>query len=147
MTAIAHVAAVHLSGYHLTRLGHEETLTVNHLAPQLLTMRLLFNLLFAFELRRRHPELRVVALDPGFVRTKLGRHATGAFRLLLRATAPMQTAPATPARDLADALDDTVTGVVGRNLRPITSSVLSADPATAGRLWDESIRLLARIQS
>lgn len=34
----------------------------------------LANLLFTYELQRRHPELSVVALHPGMVRTDLGRH-------------------------------------------------------------------------
>jgi retinol dehydrogenase 12 len=34
----------------------------------------LANLLFSYELQRRHPELSVVAVHPGMVRTDLGRH-------------------------------------------------------------------------
>lgn len=34
----------------------------------------LANLLFTYELQRRHPELSVVAVHPGMVRTDLGRH-------------------------------------------------------------------------
>jgi retinol dehydrogenase 12 len=34
----------------------------------------LANLLFSYELQRRHPELSVVAVQPGMVRTDLGRH-------------------------------------------------------------------------
>jgi retinol dehydrogenase 12 len=34
----------------------------------------LANLLFSYELQRRHPELSVAAVHPGMVRTDLGRH-------------------------------------------------------------------------
>jgi retinol dehydrogenase 12 len=37
----------------------------------------LANLLFSYELQRRRPDLSVVAVHPGMVRSELGRHFPG----------------------------------------------------------------------
>lgn len=97
----------------------------------------LYNVLFASELARRHPLLRVCTVDPGFVRTALGREATGAFRALLWLTRPIQRTPDDPAREIADALlDPSAVGYCEPGGKPAEPSELARDVGVARRLWD-----------
>ncbi|GAA4631573.1 hypothetical protein GCM10023196_061530 [Actinoallomurus vinaceus] len=84
--------------------------------------------------------------SPGFVRTALGRDATGAFALMLRLTRPFQADPEKGARtsihlasspDVAD-----VTGGYFENGRPARPGALAQDRAAAERLWTLSARLV-----
>lgn len=47
-----------------------------------------------------------VGIDPGFVRTNLGRSASGTFRVLLNITRPIQAPPERPARLIRRVLED-----------------------------------------
>jgi retinol dehydrogenase-14 len=78
-----------------------------------------------------------VAVDPGFVRTNLGRTATGAFRLMLTLTRPMQVAADRPARLIHRVLDDpdVQNGAYVGEKGPARRSPLTDDEAAA-RTWD-----------
>ncbi|WP_433516048.1 SDR family NAD(P)-dependent oxidoreductase [Nonomuraea sp. CA-143628] len=108
----------------------------------------LLNILFVTEFARRAGKNVVTAnaADPGFVRTNLGRHATGAFGLFLKATRPFQDAPekaAATALHLATSPEVASTsGGYFAKSRPGKPSGLSQDPVIAGRLWDLSAKLL-----
>lgn len=106
----------------------------------------LLNLLFA-SARLRHPHVAPMeTIDPGFVRTGLGRNARGAFRLLLTLTRPFQTMPEIPARYISDRLTATDfrdggysglkgTGKLANNAR---------DEVAADRAWEWTNDLLAQ---
>jgi retinol dehydrogenase 12 len=107
----------------------------------------LLNILFSYELARRLAGTGVIAncLSPGFVRTELGREATGAFRLFLRLARPFQTSPEAGAQTpVYLATSPEVAEVSGRYFEqcaPAESSALSRDPAAAKRLWRLSAQL------
>jgi retinol dehydrogenase-12 len=107
----------------------------------------LLNILFTYELARRLVGTGVTAncLSPGFVRTDLGREATGAFRVFLRLSRPFQTSPEAGAQtSVYLATSPEVAEVSGRYFEkctPAESSVLSRDPAAAERLWQLSAQL------
>ncbi|MGH3762161.1 MAG: SDR family NAD(P)-dependent oxidoreductase [Actinophytocola sp.] len=120
----------------------------NHI--RMYTTTKLLTVLFVSELARRAHGTGVTAnaADPGFVRTNLGRHTTGLFRLFLTVTRPFQTSPAKAAQTtvyLATAPEVTTTsGGYFANGRPARPSPLSQDPAVARKLWDLSVDLLTR---
>jgi NAD(P)-dependent dehydrogenase (short-subunit alcohol dehydrogenase family) len=94
----------------------------------------LANLLFTGELHRRHPELGVVALHPGMVRTRIGRSFPRAkvAALLLFAVSARQGAK--PVVRLAT--DPAVSnGAYYDRFAPATPSAAARDRAKAQRLW------------
>jgi NAD(P)-dependent dehydrogenase (short-subunit alcohol dehydrogenase family) len=107
----------------------------------------LLNVLFTYELARRLAGTGVTAncLSPGFVRTELGREATGAFRVFLRLARPFQTSPqAGAATPVYLATSPQVAEVSGRYFEkptPAESSAPSQDPAAAKQLWQLSTQL------
>jgi retinol dehydrogenase 12 len=107
----------------------------------------LLNILFTYELARRLVGIGVTAncLSPGFVRTNLGREATGAFRVFLRLARPFQSSPEAGAQtSVYLATSPEVAKVSGRYFEkctPAESSALSQDPAAAERLWQLSAEL------
>jgi retinol dehydrogenase-14 len=107
----------------------------------------LLNIVFTYELARRLVGAGVTAncLSPGFVRTELGREATGAFRVFLRLARPFQTSPEAGAQTpVYLATSPQVAEVSGRYFEkyaPAESSALSRDPAAAKRLWQLSTQL------
>jgi retinol dehydrogenase 12 len=107
----------------------------------------LLNILFTHQLARRLSGTGVTAncLSPGFVRTELGREATGAFRVFLRLSRPFQTSPEAGAQtSVYLATSPEVAEVSGRYFEkcaPAESSALSRDPAAAERLWQLSTQL------
>jgi retinol dehydrogenase-12 len=107
----------------------------------------LLNILFTYELARRLAGTGVSAncLSPGFVRTQLGREATGAFRVFLRLARPFQASPEAGAQtSVYLATSPQVAEVSGRyfeKCKQAESSALSRDPAAAQRLWQLSARL------
>jgi NAD(P)-dependent dehydrogenase (short-subunit alcohol dehydrogenase family) len=107
----------------------------------------LLNVLFTYELARRLAGTGVTAncLHPGFVRTALGREATGAFRVFIRLALPFAASPEAGAATVVHlATSPEVGAVSGRYFAkraPATSSALSRDPAAAERLWRLSARL------
>ena len=107
----------------------------------------LLNILFTYQLARRLAGTGVTAncLSPGFVRTELGREATGAFRVFLRLARPFQTSPEAGAQtSVYLATSPQVAEVSGRYFEKCTqaeSSALSQAPAPAQRLWQLSTQL------
>jgi retinol dehydrogenase-12 len=107
----------------------------------------LLNILFTYQLARRLAGSGVTAncLSPGFVRTDLGREATGAFRVFLRLTQPFQSSPEAGAQtSVYLATSPEVAEVSGRYFEkstPAEPSALSRDPAAAERLWQLSAQL------
>jgi NAD(P)-dependent dehydrogenase (short-subunit alcohol dehydrogenase family) len=107
----------------------------------------LLNILFTYELARRLAGTGVTAncLSPGFVRTNLGRQATGTFRVFLRLARPFQTSPEAGAQtSVYLATSPAVAEVSGRYFEkctPVEPSALSQDPAAAKRLWQLSTQL------
>ena len=107
----------------------------------------LLNIVFTYELARRLAATGVTAncLSPGFVRTDLGREATGAFRVFLRLTRPFQSSPEAGARtSVYLATSPEVAEVSGRYFEDCAlaeSSALAHDPAQAKRLWQLSTQL------
>jgi NAD(P)-dependent dehydrogenase (short-subunit alcohol dehydrogenase family) len=83
-----------------------------------------------------------MAVDPGFVRTGLGRNAIGGFRVLLTVTRPIQSAPGVPAALIAslvespDAEDGAYVGARGNAKR----SPAAQDPAAirAASVWTKA---------
>lgn len=95
----------------------------------------LANLLDTFELHRRHPELTVLAVHPGIVRSNLGR----AFPRLRVAAMHAVSIPARAAgRDLAHlATSGDIEGVAYYNRRHRSRpSDAALDQTTAARLWE-----------
>jgi NAD(P)-dependent dehydrogenase (short-subunit alcohol dehydrogenase family) len=144
-TAPARVVVVSSSAH--TRATRLDLATVPTSADYFTTK--LLNLLFVAELARRTEGSGVTATaaDPGFVRTDLGRHATGAFRLFLTLSRPFQASPAKAARTpvfLATAPElATASGGYYSASRPARPSALAQDPELARQLWDLSTSLLA----
>lgn len=110
----------------------------------------LLTVLFTTELARQlaGSGVSVNVADPGFVRSGLGRDATGGFGLFLKMMRPFQRNPtrgaATP---LYLATSPEVAGASGgyfANNRPAKTSPLAQDRATAQRVWDFSNELLTR---
>jgi retinol dehydrogenase 12 len=107
----------------------------------------LLNILFSYELARRLAGTGVTAncLSPGFVRTQLGREATGAFRVFLRLARPFQTSPEagaqTPVYLATSPAVAEVSGCYFEECKQAESSALSRDPAAAKRLWRLSAQL------
>ena len=108
----------------------------------------LLNILFVRELARRLQGKAITAnaADPGYVRTNLGRHATGGRHMLSTLTRPMQMSPdraaATPVY-LATSVD--VAGMSGSYYaggRPAEVSELAQNPKLARRLWGVSAQAL-----
>ena len=108
----------------------------------------LLNVLFVHELARRLQGRGITAnaADPGFVRTNLGRHATGGQHMLQTLTRPIQANPdraaATPvylatSGDVADA-----TGGYYAGGHPVEVSELAKNPKLARRLWAVSAQAL-----
>jgi NAD(P)-dependent dehydrogenase (short-subunit alcohol dehydrogenase family) len=83
----------------------------------------------------------IAGVDPGFVRTGLGRRATGAFRVLLAMTRPIQSRPEVPAELLASLVesDQLTDGAYLSNAGNASRSALSRDPiaVAAARSWTE----------
>jgi NAD(P)-dependent dehydrogenase (short-subunit alcohol dehydrogenase family) len=107
----------------------------------------LLNVLFSSELARRLAGTGVTAncLSPGFVRTELGREATGAFRVFLRLARLFQSSPEAGAQtSVYLATSPAVAQVSGcyfEKCATAQSSALSRDPAAAKRLWQLSTQL------
>jgi NAD(P)-dependent dehydrogenase (short-subunit alcohol dehydrogenase family) len=105
----------------------------------------LLNVLFTAELARRGATANCA--DPGFVRTNLGREATGGFALFLKASAVFQARPDKGARTsvhLACA-DEVPTGRYFVNGKIKSPSPLAQDTAAARRLWDLSAELTGTV--
>ena len=108
----------------------------------------LLNILFVRELARRLAGTGITAnaADPGFVRTNLGRYASGGRRMLLTASRPMQSSPeraaATPVYLATSDQVAAVTGGYYANEHPMELSGLATDSKLARRLWAVSAQAL-----
>jgi retinol dehydrogenase 12 len=100
----------------------------------------LANLLFSYELQRRHPELTVVALHPGMVRTDLGRRFPRVQVALLTAFLLSARQGARPLVRLATGADVVAGGYYNR-FTLTSSSAASYDTATARRLWEATVAM------
>jgi NAD(P)-dependent dehydrogenase (short-subunit alcohol dehydrogenase family) len=96
----------------------------------------LLNLLFAQAWARRPHQAPMEVIDPGFVRTNLGRNATGRRRALLAITRPLQSPPARPAALIAHRLraDDFHDGS-SQGFKGLSPSASNVDDASADRAW------------
>ena len=108
----------------------------------------LLNILFVQELSRRLQGRGITAnaVDPGFVRTNLGRHATGGRHMLLTLTRPMQVSPdraaATPVYLATSADVAEATGGYYAGGHPAEVSDLAKNTKLARRLWAVSAQAL-----
>jgi NAD(P)-dependent dehydrogenase (short-subunit alcohol dehydrogenase family) len=108
----------------------------------------LLNILFVRELARRLAGTGITAnaADPGFVRTNLGRYASGGRRMLLTVSRPMQSSPeraaATPVYLATSDQVAAVTGGYYANEHPMELSGLATDSKLARRLWGVSAQTL-----
>jgi NAD(P)-dependent dehydrogenase (short-subunit alcohol dehydrogenase family) len=93
----------------------------------------LANLLFTYELQRRRPELSVVAVHPGMVRTDLGRQFPKLQVAAVQAFALSARRGAEPVVRLAIG-DEAPTGYYDRFTR-VRSSATSYDEDLAQRVW------------
>lgn len=88
--------------------------------------------------------------DPGFVRTNLGRHATGGFAVFLKLASIFQDTPVkaadTPVYLLTTPDVEGVNGKYFTRSRPGKPSALSQDPAVATKVRELSIDLLTSRQ-
>jgi NAD(P)-dependent dehydrogenase (short-subunit alcohol dehydrogenase family) len=101
----------------------------------------LANLLFTYELQRRHPELSVVAVHPGMVRTDLGRHWPRIQVAAMHAMSISASKGAEPVVSLATA-PVVEPGAYYSRFATTRSSPESYDTDTARRIWEvtESLR-------
>jgi retinol dehydrogenase 12 len=107
----------------------------------------LANALFARELARRWAGTGVsaICMEPGFVRTDLGRDAHGPYRWLVRLARPLAASPRRAGAAVARlAADPAFAGVSGYfvGVRPVRPSALARDDALARHLWDRSAALV-----
>ena len=103
----------------------------------------LYNILFTRQLARLTADraMLVNCLSPGFLRTNLGREATGAFRLFLTLTLPFRRPPEVGAMAVTQVLEATTTGAYFRGPQEAAPSRLAQDAEAARRLWDISWKL------
>lgn len=94
----------------------------------------LANLMFTYELQRRHPELTVLAVHPGMVRTDLGRHFPRLQVAAMHAISMSASKGAAPVASLA-AEPHVERGAYYNRFTPAQSSAASYDSAAASRLW------------
>jgi NAD(P)-dependent dehydrogenase (short-subunit alcohol dehydrogenase family) len=94
----------------------------------------LANLLFSYELQRRHPELSVVAVHPGMVRTDLGRHWPRIQVAAMHAMSISARSGAGPVVSLATE-PAVERGAYYNRFTTTRSSAESYDDDVAGRLW------------
>jgi NAD(P)-dependent dehydrogenase (short-subunit alcohol dehydrogenase family) len=95
----------------------------------------LANLLFSYELQRRHPELSVVAVHPGMVRTDLGRHWPRIQVAAMHAISISARKGAEPVASLATA-PAVERGAYYNRFTTTRSSSESYDSDVARRLWE-----------
>lgn len=100
----------------------------------------LANLLFTYELHRRHPELTVLAFHPGLVRTDLPRSFPRIQAFLVTALAMSPRRGAEPLVRLAMSPEVRSGGYYDR-FDLAESSPESHDPEAAARLWEISEKL------
>ncbi|MEV6338099.1 SDR family NAD(P)-dependent oxidoreductase [Nocardia vinacea] len=103
----------------------------------------LANLLFSCELQRRHPELAIVALHPGMVRSDLGRRFSRLRVAPMHAISLPTAKGAAPIIELATSTD-IESGAYYNRFKPVRSSPQSYEAATARRLWEVTEQLRGR---
>ncbi|HEX2648193.1 MAG TPA: SDR family NAD(P)-dependent oxidoreductase [Candidatus Dormibacteraeota bacterium] len=106
----------------------------------------LYLVLFTRELARRAPEVVVSCVSPGFLRTRLGRNARGAFRVFLALSHPFRRDADHGAENVIHALNQRVTGAYFRGTRQVPPSKLAQDDSAAARLWELSANALELAQ-
>lgn len=116
-----------------------------HASNRRYEMTKLLNLLYTSARTNHEHNAPMEAIDPGFVRTRLGRNASGTFRLLLTLTRPIQTSPRKPAELIADRLaaNDFQDGAY-RAVQGLAKRAPNArDDSAAARAWEWTNNLLA----
>jgi NAD(P)-dependent dehydrogenase (short-subunit alcohol dehydrogenase family) len=105
----------------------------------------LYNILFTRELARRTGDtgIAVNCLSPGFLRTDLGREATGFFRLFLKLSRPFQSPPAVGGAAVIKVAESDVTGGYFKGTGLVEPSDLARDATAAARLWEVSSDLVS----
>jgi len=100
----------------------------------------LYNVLFTAELARRVRDrgIAVNCVSPGFLRTDLGREATGFFRLFLGLSRPLCKPPEVGAAAAIKAAETDATDRYFRGTALAEPSRLARDPEAAARLWELS---------
>jgi hypothetical protein len=84
----------------------------------------------------------VNSLSPGFLRTDLGREATGFFRVFLGLSAPFRKPAEVGATAVLKVAEAQGSGLYFRGAKPAEPSALARDPGAAARLWDLSAELV-----
>jgi len=109
----------------------------------------LANVLFTYELARKLEGTRVTAnaLNPGFVNSGFGKNNDGISKIVMGLLRPIQVDPQKGAQTsiyLASSPDvEGVTGKYFENSKPVPSSPISYNRATAERLWQVSLEMIA----
>lgn len=100
----------------------------------------LYNILFTAELARRVQDrgVAVNCVSPGFLRTDLGREATGFFRLFLGLSRPFRKPPEVGAAAVIKVAEAEGTGGYFRGTAQVEPSLLARDSWAAARLWELS---------
>jgi NAD(P)-dependent dehydrogenase (short-subunit alcohol dehydrogenase family) len=100
----------------------------------------LYNILFTLELARRAKSkgVAVNCMSPGFLRTGLGREATGFFRLFLQLSRPFQKPATVGAAAVIRVSESHETGRYFKGALPAEPSALARDATAAARLWEIS---------
>jgi NAD(P)-dependent dehydrogenase (short-subunit alcohol dehydrogenase family) len=98
----------------------------------------LLNLLYLRARAARNREVPMEAIDPGFVRTALGRRARGAMRVLLTLTRPIQVKADVPAALVTARLHSEafVDGAYRASRGPGNLAANARDEEAAERAWD-----------
>lgn len=106
----------------------------------------LYVVMFTRELARRAPSVTTACVSPGFLRTRLGRDATGGFRLFLALARPFQRQPERGAEAVISVMRSGARGAYFRGKRQVLPSKLALDGDAAERLWALSVRWLQPAQ-
>lgn len=106
----------------------------------------LCNVLFSYELKRRHPELTAFAIDPGLVNTAIAsKGSRGISHWVWKYRRNSGTSPDVPARTIlflaSSNVVDTSNGCYFKNCEPIAPSGKAQDPILAKKLWDLSCKV------
>lgn len=109
----------------------------------------LMNILFTYELAKKlnGSGVTVNALHPGFVATDFGKNNGKLMGLVMKLISPMAKSPEEGASTSVYLASSTeVDGVTGRyfvDKKPVESDPASYDPATAEKLWNASLEMIA----
>lgn len=106
----------------------------------------LANLLFTYEFSRRYPDLTMVAVHPGMVRTRLARSLSP--QPIIAVLNLLQAPPRRGARPITylAAAPHVAAGRYYHGRSPATSSAQSMSMVSARRLWDATVQLRGTLE-